>query len=197
VAETGDLHKYDKTGSLSAGESDDAQNQIRAELAKERDFTAAVLQASGAIVIVMDQQGRVVRSNRACEQVIGYSEAELTGRIFWDVLISAEGRAASRGRFEALISTRRPAAFENEWINKAGESRRISFSNTVLLGEDGSVEYVVTTGIDITERHQAEQKLLKSEAQFRSIWEASRHPMALTDQSGTLLKVNQAFSVMV
>jgi len=197
VPQTGDLHKYDKTGSSSEDAAANAQNRIRAELAKERDFTAAVLQASGALVIVTDPDGRIIRSNRACEQVTGYSEVELKGKTFWDVFISPQGKAATRARFETLVSKEARLAFENEWINKSGEGRQISFSNAVLIGDDGRVEYVVTTGIDITERHQTEQELLKSEALFRSIWEASRHPMALTDQSGTILKVNEAFSAMV
>lgn len=174
-----------------------AQNRIRAELAKERDFTAAVLQASGALVIVTDPDGRIIRSNRACEQVTGYSEAELKGKTFWDVFISPQGKAATRARFDTLVSKKARLAFENEWINKSGEGRQISFSNAVLIGHDGRVEHVVTTGIDITERHQTEQELLKSETLFRWIWEASRHPMALTDQSGIILKVNEAFSAMV
>jgi len=201
VAQTGDLHSYDSAGTSCAEESDNAQNRIRAELAKERDFIAAVLQASGALVIVTDREGRIIRSNRACELVTGYSEAELQGKIFWEVFITRQGKAATRARFEALLTTRlssqAPAVFENEWIDKSGNGRHISFSNTVLIGDDGRAEYVVTTGIDITERHRTEQALLKSEALFRSIWEASRHPMVLTDRSGTILKGNEAFSAMV
>ena len=67
----------------------------------------------------------------------------------------------------------------------------------MLLGDDGRVEYVVTAGIDITERHRTEQALVQSEAVFRSIWEASQYPTVLTDQSGSILKANQAFSAMV
>jgi PAS domain S-box-containing protein len=197
VAQTGDLHSYDRTGTSCAEESDSAQNRIRAELAKERDFIAAVWQASGALVIVMDPEGRIVRSNRACEQVTGYSEAELKGKIFWDVFSTLQAKAATRARFEALVTTKSPFVFEHEWINKLGEGRQISFSNTVLLGDDGRVEYVVTAGIDITERHRTEQALLQSEAVFRSIWKASQYPTVLTDQSGTIMKANQAFSAMV
>jgi PAS domain S-box-containing protein len=165
-------------------------------LAKERDFIAAVLQASGALVIVLDPEGRIVSSNRACEQVTGYSNDELRGKIFWDVFVGEAGKARSRMRFEAQISTKAPLSYESEWIGKSGQRHQISFSNTVLIGDDGQVDYVVATGIDITERHQAEQKLLKSEALFRSIWEAS-HPMCLTDKSGAVVKVNKAFSTMV
>ena len=197
MAITGDLYRYGGIRLSGLEESDHDQQRLLAVLAKERDFIGAVLQASGALVVVFDPEGRIVRSNRACQQVTGYCDEELRGKIFWEVFVLEQGRAASRGRFEELISTKAPSSFENEWVSKFGERRQISFSNTVLLGDDGQVEYVVTTGIDITKRHQAEQELLKSETMFRSIWEASRHPMCLTDQSGAIVKVNHAFSTMV
>src|SRR5260370_15032339 len=71
-----------------------SQSDIRAELAKERDFSAAVLQASAAIVIVCDTAGRIVQCNRACEQMSGYSNDELQGKLLWTVFVSPEGQAA-------------------------------------------------------------------------------------------------------
>jgi PAS domain S-box-containing protein len=197
VAITGDLYSYGGIRTSGLEESDHDQHRLLAVLAKERDFIGAVLQASGALVVVFDPEGRIVRSNRACQQVTGYSDEELRGKILWDVFVLEPGRAASRGRFEALIATKSSSSFENEWISKSGERHQISFSNTVLVGDDGQVEYVVATGIDITKRHQAEQELLKSETMFRSIWEASRQPMCLTDKSGAVVKVNKAFFTMV
>ncbi len=132
-------------------------------------------------MVVFDTAGRIVLCNRAFEQVTGYSSAELKGKIFFDVLVSPEGREQSRKRLEHGISARAASAFENEWITKSGEPRRISFSNAPMLNEAGEVEYYIATGIDITDRYRADQELLKSEMQFRSIWEASCEPMFLTD----------------
>ena len=167
------------------------------ELIKERDFITAVLQACGALVVVFDTPGRIVFCNRGFEQVTGYSRAELKGKLFFDILVSPEGREHSRKRLEYFISARASSAFEGEWITKAGEPRRISFSNVPMLNEDGGVGYYIVTGIDITDRYRADQELLKSETQFRSIWEASCEPMFLTDPSGTILKVNAAFGAML
>ncbi len=49
-------------------------------LRQERDFIAALLQTLGALVIVMDCAGRVVRFNRACEQATGYTFQEVKGK---------------------------------------------------------------------------------------------------------------------
>jgi PAS domain S-box-containing protein len=174
-----------------------AQNRIQAELAHERDFISAVLQASGALVVVLDTEARIVQCNRAAENVTGYSGTELKGKIFWDVLLPAERRAASQVRFKTLFTTRQPSFFECEWFTKSGETRRISFSNTLLLADDGEIRNIIATGIDVTERHSAQQALLKSEIQFRSTWEASREPMFLGDEQGNILRVNHAFSRML
>ena len=164
------------------------------DLIQERDFITAVLQACGALVVVFDSEGRIVLCNRAFEEVTGYSGAEVAGKIFFDVLVSPAGREQSRRRLEHGISAREASAFENEWITKSGDTRRISFSNVPMVNEAGDLRYYITTGIDITDRQRTDQELLKSEIQFRSIWEASCEPMFLTDRAGTIVKVNAAFA---
>jgi PAS domain S-box-containing protein len=49
-------------------------------LRDERNFTNAVLSNAGALVLVLDREGRIQRFNRAAEQVSGRSFAEVEGR---------------------------------------------------------------------------------------------------------------------
>jgi PAS domain S-box-containing protein len=167
---------------------------VTGDLTIERDFITAVLETCEALVIVFDAAGRTVYSNRALERLLGYASEELIGRVFFDVLVSPDGREQSRQRLEHGFSAGAASAFESEWLTKSGERRRISFSNVPTLNEQGAVAYYVTTGIDITDRYRAEQELLKSETRFRSIWEASCEPMFLTDPNGDIVKVNAAFA---
>lgn len=170
---------------------------MSADFVNEKDFITAVLRTCGALVVVFDSTGRIVFCNRAFEQLMGYRREELDGQLFFDVLVRADSREASRKRLEYGVSSRAPSAFENEWITKSGEARRISFANVPMLNEAGEVQYYITTGIDITDRYRAGQELLKSEIQFRTMWEASCEPMFLTDGDGIILKVNAAFAAML
>ena len=167
---------------------------MNGDLTKERDFITAVLQTCGALVVVLDAEGRIVYSNRAFEQLLGYSNEELIGRAFYDILVSPASRETSRRRLEYAFSACAATAFENEWITKSGECRRISFSNVPMANEQGRVQYYIATGIDITERYRAEQQLERSETQFRSIWEAACAPMFLTGPAGAIAKANAAFA---
>ena len=158
---------------------------------------AAVLEASGAWVAVFDIEGRIVFCNRAFEDITGYSASELQGQRFFDVLVAPEEREQSRKRLQNGISARTDSTFENEWLTKSGQVRRIFFSNVPMQNEKGDAQYSIATGIDITDCQRAGQELLKSETQFRSIWEASCEAMFLTDPAGTIFKVNAAFADLV
>jgi PAS domain S-box-containing protein len=120
-------------------------------LEKERNFVSAVLDTAGALVVVLDQEGRIVRFNRACEETTGYSFSEALGNRIWDFLLLPDEKDRVKSIFKKLQSGKYPSTAENYWLTKDGEPRLISWSNTVLLDENGKVEYVIATGIDITE----------------------------------------------
>jgi two-component system sensor kinase FixL len=162
-------------------------------LRKERDFISALLDTLGAFVVVLDTNGCVVRFNRACEEGTGYSFAEVQGTPFWDILLVPEEIGAVKEVFRNLQTVKLPGTFENHWRTKAGELRLISWSNTVLMDEHGSVEYVIGTGIDITERRQSEAALRESEHQLRTITDALPVLVSYVDSSMRYRFNNKAY----
>lgn len=126
-------------------------------LRKERDFSSAILDTVGAIVVVLDPQGGLVRCNRYCEQVMGYLEAEIKGRQVWDVFLEPEVMARVQPVFGDLLVRKSGNKYENYWLTKDGRQRLIDWSNTVLLDSQGEVEFVIATGIDITEKRATEE----------------------------------------
>src|SRR5580658_4665993 len=59
-------------------------------LQEERNVVSAILHTVGALVVVLDPQGRIVRFNRACEEVSGYSYEEVKEKHFWDLCLDRE-----------------------------------------------------------------------------------------------------------
>ena len=78
-------------GSFTASAST-SRDLKRAEeaLQEERNFASAVLDTVGALVLVLDPEGRIVRFNRACEQTTGYASSEVIGRHVWDLFVAPE-----------------------------------------------------------------------------------------------------------
>ncbi|MCF4966563.1 GAF domain-containing protein [Nostoc sp. CMAA1605] len=128
-------------------------------LHEERNFISAVLDTVSALVIVVNSQGKIVRFNQACEQITGYSFDEVRDRYFWNLFLIPEEVEPIKAIFEQLRVGHLTPNYENYWRTKDGSLRLISWSNTILQDSEGSVEYIIATGIDITERKRAEQHL--------------------------------------
>ncbi|MEH1869618.1 MAG: GAF domain-containing protein [Nostoc sp.] len=128
-------------------------------LNQERNFISAVLHTASALVIVLDSQGRIVRFNQACEQITGYSFDEVRGRYIWNLLLIPEEVESVKAVFEELLTGRGFLEYENHWVMKDGSRRLIAWSNTFLKDYEGAVEYIVSTGTDITDSKRVQQHL--------------------------------------
>jgi two-component system, cell cycle sensor histidine kinase and response regulator CckA len=166
------------------------QKKVEEELKKERDFVSAVLNTVGSIVLVLDRDGRIIRFNRGCEVVSGYTFEDVQGRFVWDFLIPPEQVEGVRKVFSALTSGMFPNKYENYWVAKDGQRKLIAWSNTALLAADGSVEYVIPTGIDITEHRKAEGALLEEKKFSDVVIDSLPGLFYIVDEKGTMIRWN-------
>jgi diguanylate cyclase (GGDEF)-like protein/PAS domain S-box-containing protein len=129
----------------------------------------AVLDAATSLIVVADLNGTLVRWNRACEQLLGYTAEELGApRALLD-LVPREERPIAVAALEALAAGESPVRTEFHWRTRGGELRIIEWSNTALTGPDGSVTHVVGTGIDVTETRQWAADRVAAEERLRHI----------------------------
>jgi PAS domain S-box-containing protein len=166
-------------------------------LTKERDFISAVLETAGALVVVLDRQAQIVRFNRACEALTGYTFAEVEGRRFWELFLLPEEVEPVMAVFSELRAGHFPNTFENYWLTRDGERRLISWSNTALLDGEGVVEYIVGTGIDITDHRRAEEALRKSEQEYRQLIEIAQEGVWVIDADAYTTFVNPRMAEML
>ena len=64
--------------------------QAEEALQEERNVLSAILDIVGALIVVLDPAGRIVRFNRTCEQTTGYSFEEVRGKYVWDLFLMPE-----------------------------------------------------------------------------------------------------------
>ena len=74
----------------------------KAEIAldDERNFVTAILDTVGALVVVLDPLGGIVRFNRACEETTGFTFEEVRHRRIWESVLSGTDRARSQEIFD-------------------------------------------------------------------------------------------------
>ncbi|MGE5750638.1 MAG: PAS domain S-box protein, partial [Nitrospirota bacterium] len=161
-------------------------------LRKQLDFTAAVLETVGSMVLVLDRQGKIVQFNRACEEGSGYTLEEVQGKYVWDFLVPPEQVEADKEIFKKLVPGMFPNKYENHWIAKDGSRKLIAWSSTALLSSDGSVDFVIPTGIDITERKRANEALLQEKRFSDAIIDSLPGTFYICDADGRLIRWNDS-----
>jgi PAS domain S-box-containing protein len=167
-----------------------ARQRIESTLTVERNFVSTVLDTVDALVAVFDTAGRIVRFNRACEAASGYNFPTLVGRTLWDKLIPHADIPAAVQNFERLRANGSPAAFENQWLHRDGNLRRIAWSASPIFDDQGHINFIIATGIDVTVQRGAEETLRESEARYRQLVEGSLGMVCTHDLQGLMLSVN-------
>ncbi|MBN8705345.1 MAG: PAS domain S-box protein [Bacteroidetes bacterium] len=124
----------------------------------------------------------------ACE-LTGYSQEEMLGLNFWDVvhpdyaeLVKQRGLARQRGekvpnRYEFVIRT------------KNGDTRWLDFTSGMI--QFGGKTAALGTAFDITERKQAEHSLQKSEMMYRELFDHANDIIYIHDLNGNFISLNE------
>ncbi|MCK5035617.1 MAG: PAS domain S-box protein, partial [Candidatus Sabulitectum sp.] len=92
--------------------------------------------------------------------------------------------------FKIAFSSNKTIHTEELVQNSSGEHRLLAITLSPGLQKDGSVEFVVCSAEDITERKQAEDALRIAEEKFRAMYDNAPLPYQSLDCDGFLLDVN-------
>jgi PAS domain S-box-containing protein len=133
-------------------------------LQQERNVVSAILDTVGALVTVLDSDGRIVRFNRACELTTGYALDDVRGRNIWHYFPHDEEVERARSILSQLSADLLPQDFQSHWVTRHDTHRLIAWSCSMLPANDGTPTYIIATDIDITEREQLERALLNISA---------------------------------
>jgi diguanylate cyclase (GGDEF)-like protein/PAS domain S-box-containing protein len=138
-------------------------------VSNDRQLLDAILDGAASLIMVLDMEGRLVRWNRACEQLVGYSAAELAepGALL-DLIPAAERAAADTAR-RAAMAGESPVEAEFHWRTRGGGLRLVAWSATALTGRDGRVTHIVATGTDVTEERRWDEERMAAEERLRHI----------------------------
>lgn len=143
-----------------------------AELAlyKEHLFGNAVLAAAGAAMIVFDAACQVVRTNRAFRKAAGYERLDADDKGADEDVSQVVRQPTLMTLVTRVRDDRRTVEEEGVLITQNGEVRSMAWAVSAIQDPSGEVEFVIASGIDITERRQLQREVLDiSEREKRRI----------------------------
>ncbi|MFC1919317.1 PAS domain S-box protein [Chloroflexota bacterium] len=143
------------------------KNRLRQKV--EHDFSSTLIDQSGALVMLLDMEGRITSFNRACQEITGYSLGEVKGKFIWDILTPPEEKDLCRTTLNITAGSQSPIRHDHHWVTKDRDRRFITWTSKTILNPNGPSDSFLYTGIDITEQALAQ----KTQLEYTSIVEWS------------------------
>ena len=170
------------------------KKEVQDEWLADRNITVELLNVVRAYILIMDSEGRIVSWNKYCEEKTGYSSDEVKGKAIWDLLVNEEEKQAFMGICKKGIN--HLESHESCWISKAGEKLHIQWSASSLKGSNTEAEYVIGSGINISDRKAYEESLLASSEKYRSLVEENPDGIVLFAPNDQIYLNKEAQSIL-
>ncbi|MGB3525927.1 MAG: PAS domain S-box protein [Flavobacteriales bacterium] len=143
----------------------------------------------------VDAEGRILFTNTAWKQTLGYNEEDLAHMHVFD-LIAPDQREAARQWLKQDPENMDPNPWRSIFITKDGRELLLEGTSTVRK-EEGRAIAVRSIFRDITAAHAAQEQLLKHAAKEKALFEASEHIFWTVDRRIALTSFNQGYQNMV
>ncbi len=158
----------------------DATEEIKAkkEYERERSFLEILMDNVPDTIYFKDTEGRFIRINKAQAKVLGIdSPKDAIGKTDFDFFAPEFAMAAFQDE-KNILKTGKPLLGKVEKVEKAGGwARWFSATKMPIFDENGKVSGLVGVSRDITEIHEAKEKLIEQNKQLEKARAAAEAAM--------------------
>lgn len=172
------------------------EREVELDLARQRDFIQTLFDTTGALLIVIDQDGAVVRWNRACERLTGYHISEIAGRRFTAALLSPDARPVGEALLKQALAHETVEHGKLPIVTLDGRLIHVAWSVSALPDGGDMPRFALLTGVDETSVITAERHQVEAALEFEAVWESVADAMMFLDSSGSIAASNSALCRM-
>ena len=174
------------------------RKELEKEILKEKEFISKIIDNSNAIVVVIDSEGTMFRANKYAQNFTGYTQEEISSvPYFWTRFLPFDARSSVIDVMKEAKNGNIIKHFRNSWISKSGEEKIFEWSNMLVQKDDGSMDYMASIGIDITEKEQIQKRILEQKQEFELIFNYSKDGIAILDLNTKFIKFNSSLLEML
>jgi len=167
-----------------------AEKSLKESRAKYR----ALVDQAPAALFLHDKEGRIVDVNRSALNTYGYARETLLKMNVVDIDPNYR-KIANGDMFRQTLQQRGGIEFETRHRRKDGSTFPVRINLTSIFLKDEAYYFALAT--DLTEHRRTEQKLRRSEAVFRTLFEQAAVGVAQVAPDGAFLKVNDRFCEII
>ena len=145
---------------------------------------------------IVDRDGRIILTNAALEEMLGYDKGELAELTFRDLTHPDDLEEDARLTAELFAGERTFYECEKRYLRKDGSEVWVHLTVFALPDPTGATELSIGSREDITERKRNEAALARSEARARAMLDTAMDAIVTVDSAGVILEFNRAAEEM-
>ncbi|CAM3464937.1 PAS domain-containing sensor histidine kinase [Arcobacter aquimarinus] len=167
---------------------------LEKQIIKEKDFISNIIDNSSVIVAIVDDEGRMFKVNKFAQEFTGYTQEEISSVPFFWVRFLPD---YIQDRIYDIIDEAKKGNikryYKASWFSKDSQEKIFEWSNTLVKKEDGSMDYLIAIGIDVTEKEIIQKKILQQKEELELIFDYSKDGIAVLDLNTKFLNFNNSF----
>ena len=167
------------------------QISMNARLRDERDLRQRSLDALANLLLALDTNGHVTMVNRFGCEFLGRGESSILGGSLFGRFSPEPGmaRRALNRALEALAEGHESASARVALTGADGRSHVIDWRFSALRGDDGRISGCMASGIDVTEKLEAESAAMRFAANLEATLHALPDLLLEFDEFGRILDI--------
>jgi two-component system, cell cycle sensor histidine kinase and response regulator CckA len=156
-----------------------------------------IVERAQDLIYYCDAAGRFTYVNPTASRVMQYSEQELLGRHFFSLIRKDHQNVAGEFYLRQIFDKTPTTYLEFPTVKKNGESFWVGQHVELVFDGAGQVVGVHAIARDVTRQKDAEDRLRKSEARYRSLIQGAAYGIYRATVDGAILDANPAIAAML
>lgn len=171
----------------------DITERNRLELAwrESEQVYRTVFENTGTATIIIEADTTIALANSETQNLMGFTKAELEGRMSWTKLIHPDDVQTMMGYHKARRETGKevPRNYDFRLITKDGETKNVMLTVALIPGTGRSI----ASCLDVTEARKLQQALRESEQIYRTVFENTGTATIMIEADTTISLANSEF----
>jgi two-component system sensor kinase FixL len=147
------------------------RKQAEEELIREKEKAANYLKIAGVMFVAINSKEEVILINKKGCEILGYREAEILGKNWFDNFLPSRVKEETRSVFQKICAGEFESMeyYENPILTKTGEERIIAWHNSIIRDKNHKITASLSSGEDITESKRAEENTLRLQEELTHV----------------------------
>jgi PAS domain S-box-containing protein len=166
---------------------------------KNDKYYEQIVKAANVVIVRFDKNFRITDFSGSSEKVFGFKKSEVIGKRLTETIVpenESSGRNLKKLLGEVIKNAKSYKYNINENITKDGSRLWMQWYNSEIGERNSRNHEILSIGIDITDKVEAEEKLRQSEERFRMLSELTFEGIMI-HENGIIIDCNLSFEKQI